>query len=133
MPLFFAFMVVVVALQFEGTKNAIDRNWFSSLALLSWLGMVSRIDAVSRGLKQPTHQLVGGLEKGRPHQHFQLLHRDPAGRLRLKASDQLLDFLLLGEEELGWRLRFFFELTAARCWRVCSITSWAYCSISSWN
>jgi len=66
------------------------------------------IDAVGGLLKQPTDQRVGGLENGRAHQGLQLRDHLRSRRLGLEAGDQLLDFLILGEEDIGGNLGFFF-------------------------
>ena len=105
-PRFFALMLVVIALQWEGAKQTVHPQALSSFALLAGCGLIGGIDAVGRWLEPPLHQRVGGLEAGGAHQHFQLLHRQAVGRLRAKVRHQLLDFLLLGQEEL-WRWVFF--------------------------
>lgn len=66
---------------------------------------------------KPSHQRVGRLEEGGAHQHFQLLDGFPVGLLPLKLHHQRVDFLLLGQEEVGGEV-FFFE-PACRSARVC--------------
>jgi len=131
MSLMLASMVVVIALEREGAKQAIDLETFPSLALLPRLGLVGGIDLVGGGLQQPSHQRVGRLEDGGAHQHFQLLDRQAVGLPGLEASHQLLDFLVLGQKDLGRRV-FFFE-PASRSARVCSTMSCTYCCTSCWK
>ena len=131
MPLLFAFMVVVVALQGEGAKDAIDSEAGPPLVMLARLGLVGGINAVGGPLQQESHQCIGRLVNRRAHQHLQLLDRHPVGLGRLEASHQLLDFLILGQEELG-RGVFFFE-PASRSARVCAATSATYCPIKLWK
>ena len=98
-PRLFAFMVVVVPLQFEATKQAIDLEAFPSLAWLARLGLAGAIDPIGGPLQQPAHQRVGRLEDRGAHQRFQLLDGHPVGRRRLEARQQLLDFPVLGQED----------------------------------
>jgi hypothetical protein len=59
------------------------------------------------------------------------LHIDPTWCAGLEAGYELLDFLLLGKEDLG-REGFFLE-PAAMAARVSVITLSAYCSVRAWN
>src|SRR6266566_705961 len=131
MALLFPFVVVVVALQVERSKNTIDRDLLPPFALLTRLGLIAGIDALGSSLQQIAHQGVGRLEEGGAHQPFELLDGHAIGLAGLEAAHQLADFLLLGEEKL-WSGVFFFE-HAASCSRVSAMTNWAYCSVSSWN
>ena len=131
MPLLFACMVVVVALQCEGAKDAIDLEVSPPLVMLARLGLIGGVDAVGGSLQQESHQCIGRLVNRRAHQHFQLLDHHPVGLGRLKADHQLLDFLILGQEELG-RGIFFFE-PASRSARVCAATSATYCPTKVWK
>src|SRR6266487_995638 len=108
MALLFPFVVVVVALQVERSKNTMDRDLLPPFALLTRLGLIAGIDAVSSSLQQITHQGVGRLEEGGAHQPFELLDGHAIGLAGLEAAHQLADFLLLGEEELRSGV-FFFE------------------------
>jgi hypothetical protein len=87
MSLGFAFVIVVITLEFKGTKDAINDEAGSSFALLTGLGLIERIDPIGRGLQEYSHQYVGGLEDRRAHQHLQLLHCQPGGRRSLEACD----------------------------------------------
>ena len=107
MPLLFAFMVVVSALQGEGAKHARELELGPALGLLARLGLVGGIDPIRRPLQQKTHQRVGRLEDGGAHQHFQLLDGHPIGLARLETSHQLLDFLVLGQEQFRAGAFFF--------------------------
>ena len=113
MPLLFAFMVVVVALQLEGAKEAIDSADGPPLVMLARLRLVGGINAVGGSLQQESHQGIGRLVKGRAHQHLHLLDRHPVGLGGLEAGHQLLDFLILGQAELGRGL-FFLSPPLAR-------------------
>ena len=106
LPFFFAFMVVVIALQWKETKYALNRDRLSSLALLARFGLVGGIDLVGSLLQQLADQGVGRLENGGAHQAFELLHSYSVGGRGLKTSHQLLDFLVLGEKEFGRGLFF---------------------------
>src|ERR1039458_4637825 len=131
MALLFAGVVVVVALEFKGAKDARDVQVFPALALLPRLGLVGGINAIGGLLQKESHQHIGGLEDGGADQHFQLLDGAPVGFPRLEAGHQLLDFLALGEEEF-WRRVFFFK-PASLSARVFSTTSCAYCSANFWK
>jgi hypothetical protein len=131
MPLLFAFMIVIIALQDEGAEHAIYLSANPPFVLLTRLGLVGGINAVSRLLQQLSHQRVGRFENGSADQHLQLLDRDPGGLVSLESSSYLLDFLVLGPGNLG-RDVFFFE-PAVRSARVCSMMSWAYSPTSDWK
>ena len=62
-----------------------------------------------RSLQKIPDQLIGRLEEGRTNQLLQFLHRHPGEFLRFESVDQLLDFLLLGEDDLRRDIAFFFE------------------------
>jgi len=124
MALLFAGMVVVIALQFEGAKEAIDREGSAPFVVVAGGRLIVGIDAVGRPLQEITHHLIGRLEHGGAQEHFQFLDGDPGGRVGLKTGHQLPDFLVFGQEEL-WRGVFFFA-PAARSARVRSTRSWAY-------
>ena len=120
MPGSFPWVVIVIALELEGTKQALHRQLDPAFAMLARLGLVARVDLVGRVLEQPADQLRRRLEQSRAQQSFQLLHAGSRGRLRREAPDQLLDLGFLGERNLGSesdRL-FFFESAAinARVW-----------------
>jgi hypothetical protein len=121
MALLFAGVIIVLATEDEAPKHTVHPEGLPALAHLSWLGLVGRIDPVGRLLEQTFHQCVGRLEDGGAHQRFQLLDRHAVGLLRPEAGHQLLDFLLLGQEELGRRV--FFLAPAARSARVFSTMS----------
>ena len=131
MPLLFAFMVVVVALQCEGAKDAIDSEVGPPLVMLARLGLIGGVDALSSSLQQESHQCIGRLVNRRAHQHLHLLDRHPVRLGRLEAGHQLLDFLILSQEEFG-RGVFFFE-PASRSARVCAATSATYCPTKVWK
>ena len=101
MALLFAGMIIIVPGQREAAKQALDLDGFATLAPLPWPRLVAGIDLVGGRLEQIADHGIGRLEDRRAQQHLQLLDRSPCGRLGLKLSDQLLDFLLLGEEEVG--------------------------------
>ena len=112
MSLLLAFVVVVIALQLEGAKEAMDRAAFASLALFPRVGLIPRIAPVARRLQEEGHQRIGRLENRGADQHFELLDRHPVGSRGLETPDQLLDFLVLGEEEL--QRGIFFSSTRCR-------------------
>src|SRR5208337_3067813 len=122
-------VVIVVASQREAAKNALDLDGLPPLADLTGLGVVGRIDAVGGLLEQPADQAVGRLEHGGAHQQLQLRDAISFWGLGLKAGYQFLDFLLLGEDELGRQLFFFIPAVA---WRVSATTKSAYCSVNCW-
>ena len=66
-------------------------------------------------------QRVGGFENRRAHEDFQLGDRVSLDRLCLKTGNQLLDFLVLGQKDLGGEV--FFLKPVVRSARVCSIMS----------
>lgn len=113
MTLFLTLVVIVVALQLEGTKDAMECDALPAHASLSGSSLVTCIDLVGRALQQESHQRVSWFENGRPNQHFQLLYRQAIRLLRLKALYELLDFLLLGQEELGRGVFFFKPLASS--------------------
>lgn len=123
-------VIIVIPLQLEAAKDALNDDGFPSLARLPNLGLVGNIGPVSGLLEQPADQRIGGLEHRRAHQHFQLGDALSAQLPRFKTGDQLLDFFLLGEED-GRRERNFF-LASAMFWRVSWMTRSAYCSVSCW-
>ena len=110
-------MVIVIALQFECAKDALDLETDPSLRLLTRLGLVGGVNSVSRRLQEQSDQRIGGFEKSGAHQHFQLLDGHPIGLLSLEARHQLLDFLVLGQEDLGGEV--FFLKPVANSARVC--------------
>src|SRR6267142_2034668 len=120
MPLLLAFMVVVIALQVESTKQALNLQARSPFALFAKPGLIASIGAVGRPLDQVTNQHIGGFEDGGAHQNFQFLHEGTSWILPLEARDQLLDFLILGQED--FRSKVFFFATEANCSRVSAIT-----------
>lgn len=124
-------MVIVIPLEHKGTEDAIQWERRPAFALFSRFGLIGSIDLLRRCLQQEGHQCGGGLEESRSNQHLQLLHRHPAGPGVLESGYELLDFLLLGEEDL--RGKGFFLEPAAMAVRVCSMTSSAYCSVRVWN
>jgi hypothetical protein len=98
---FLARMVVIVTLQREGAKHALQLQRFPPFPMLSRLGLVGSIPALGGLLQEETHQRVGGLENSRAHQHFELLNRGPSRLLGGESGHQLRDFLFLREEEVG--------------------------------
>jgi hypothetical protein len=52
-------------------------------------------------LEQPANQRIGGFENRRAYQHFQLGDGVSVQFSGFEPADQLLDFLLLGEEDFG--------------------------------
>ena len=94
-------MVVVIALDGEGAKEALHLQGRPAFALLPGLGLAGGVTAVGGWLLQPPRQSPGGLEDRPAHQQFQLLHQLPGRRLALKLGHQSLDFLVLGEEDFG--------------------------------
>src|SRR5690348_3851333 len=111
MPEAFAGVMVVIPLQDKGAEDAIDRYGLPALALLSGFGLVGSIDLVGCALQEKAHQLGGRFEHSSPDQHFEPLHIDTAGCGGLEAGYELVDFLFLGQEELG-REGFFLEPAA---------------------
>jgi hypothetical protein len=85
-------------------EDSLGADQFSAFALFSELGLVSSVDPVDGLLEHPTHQLIGRLEDGRPDKHLQLSHGHSGGLGSLKTGHHLLDFLVLGEEDLRRRL-----------------------------
>src|SRR5690348_13033465 len=61
MPLFLARVVVVIALEREGTKDALHLKGLPALAVLARPGLVGRVDLVGGSLEEKGHQLVGRL------------------------------------------------------------------------
>jgi hypothetical protein len=86
MSLLFAFLVVVVALQFAGAKDALDAEAGPPLVVLARLGLVGGINAVGSSLQQESHQCIGRFVNRRAHQHLHLLDRHPVGLGRLEAG-----------------------------------------------
>ena len=97
-------MIVVVAFQGEEAEDAVEAQGHPPLALPAGFGLVSSVDTVGGLLQQISHQLVGRLENRRAHQHLQLLDGHTVGLDGLEASDQELDFLFLGQADLGREL-----------------------------
>jgi hypothetical protein len=79
-------MVVVVALQFEGAKEAIDSEAGPPLVVLARLGLVGSVHAVGGSLQQESHQGIGRFVNCRAHQHLHLLDRHPVWLGRLEAG-----------------------------------------------
>jgi len=121
MPLLFAFVVVIIALQRERTKHALHLRADPPLVVLARLGLVGSVDFVRGLLQQPAHQRIGRLEEDRAKQYLHLLDRQAVGLVGLEAGYQLLDFLVLGQEDLGGEV--FFLKPVVRSARVCSIMS----------
>ena len=128
MALVLALVIIVIPLQLEAAKNPLNADRFPALARLSGFGLVAGIGAVGGLLEQPTDQGIGGFEHRRSHQDFQLGDALAVQLPGFKTVDQLLDFLFLRQEDLGWE--GFFFLAPAMFWRVSWITNWAYCSVS---
>ena len=108
MPLVFARMIVIVAVQREAAEHALHPESLSAFAHLAGFGLVTAIDPVSRLLEQPADQLIGRFENRRAHQRFQLGDQLRSRGLGLELGNQALDFLILGEEDVGGNV-FFFE------------------------
>ena len=128
MPLIFKRLIIIVAAQGKTAKDPLYFKGISALAYLSGLGLVGFVETVHRLLEQPPNQLIGRPENRRAHQDLQFSHGTGLSGLRLEPDDQLLDFLFLGEPDLGREL-FFFE---AILWRVSAMTKSAYWRVSSW-
>jgi len=126
--LILALVVVVIPLQLEAAKDALNADPFPALARLSGVGVVLGVDSVGGALEQPTHQGVGGFENRRAHQDFQLGDGVSLQLFGFKTGDQLLDFFFLGQEDFS-RDGFFF-LASAMFWRVSRMTKSAYCWVS---
>lgn len=122
---------IVVALDGEGTENALDLQSRAPLAMLSGLGLVGGIDPVGCLLKEKGDHLGGGFENGHAHQHLPLLGGGTADRPRAQAVDQLLEFGVLGRGDGRGEFDFFLR-PAAMSARVRSMTCWACCSTSRW-
>src|SRR5258708_34866616 len=65
--LLLARMIVIVPFQGEESKDAIDRELRSFLALPAWFGLGSLVDGVGGLLQRMSDQLVGRLGHGRVH------------------------------------------------------------------
>ena len=129
--LILARVIVVVPLQLEGAKDALHPDGLPPLARLSGFGLVAGIGPVGGFLQQPANQRIGGFEHRRAHQDFQLGNALAVQLPGFKTSDQLLDFLFLGQEDGGaGAVRCPFFLAAAMFWRVSSMTKSAYSSVS---
>ena len=118
--LLLAGMVVVVTRQCKRPEPALHLETMAAPAPLARLGRVGRLHSIHRPLQQAAHQRVGGLENGRADQPLQFLHQMAVRNLAGKTRPQLLDFLLLGQEDLG---REVFFLKAA------AISSRVFCTI----
>jgi len=55
MPLFFSGMVIVIAFDGEGAKEALHLEVFPAFSLFSRFGLVSGVGAIRRRLEQPPH------------------------------------------------------------------------------
>ena len=131
MPRRFAGRIVVVARQGEGAEQTLALAGFPSLAGLARRGLIGRIHSVGGPLQEKAPQRGGGLEERGAPQPFPLLDGPPGGVLPLQRGHHLLDFLVLGQEEVG-RGVFFFE-PACRCARVCWTRSSTYCWTNCWK
>ena len=96
MALLFAGMVIVIALQREGTKEAANLQNLRAFAFFSWLGLVGLIDALGGLLQQEADDAGGRFENRRAHERLQLLHTGARWSLSQEAGHQGRDFLLLG-------------------------------------
>ena len=65
MPLVFAGVIVVVALQLKVAKESLDLHADPLLEHLAGLGLVGGVDLIDRGLEQVAHQRVGRFENRR--------------------------------------------------------------------
>ena len=74
MPLLLACVIVVIPLQFEMAKQALDLHAHPLLERLAGLGLVGGVDLIDGGLQQVAHQRVGRFEDRRAHQPLQFLH-----------------------------------------------------------
>src|ERR1039458_5730176 len=128
--LFLARMVVIVTLQWEGAKDALQLQGVPPFPMLPRPGLVGDIQAIGGLLQEESHQRVGGLENGRAHQHLHLLNRGPGRLLSREPGHQLLDFLFLGEEEVG---ALFFCAVADGPWRVWATVRSTNCAASASN
>jgi hypothetical protein len=109
MSLFLALVIIVVAPQLEAAKDALHRDAFPFFAGFARLGVINRIDLIGSRLEKLTDQFVGWLEDGGADESFQPLDGEGFfSILTLESGDYLLDFLVLGEEELRGRWVFFF-------------------------
>ena len=66
-PLLFAFVVVIVAIDRKVTKGAVDRDSHPAFALLPRFGLVGGVDPVGGVLQQVSHHLVDRIEDSRAH------------------------------------------------------------------
>src|SRR2546425_1186773 len=128
MALFFALVIIVVAAEPKTSEDSLQLNTFPTFSNLPGFGLISRIDALSSLLEQPAHQFIGRFENRRAHQNLQLSNLLSMRLTGLKGGNQLLDFLLLAENDLGGE--FFFE--SAMVLRVCSMTESAYWVVNCW-
>jgi hypothetical protein len=74
MPLLLAWVMVVIPLQVEATKNPLRLDGRPALALLPRLGLVTGIGLIGGSLQQAAHQRISGWENRRAHQDLQLGH-----------------------------------------------------------
>jgi hypothetical protein len=132
MPLGFAGVVVVVALQAHHAEDPLHLQRGAPLADLPGLGQIGGVEAIDRFLQQAFQQRVGGLEQGRAQEHFEPLHRAAVQGLGGKPAQDGLDFGFLREVEVG-RERSFFLTPASRSSRLRVLSTWTYLSRSSWN
>lgn len=114
--LILARVIVVIPLQLEAAKDALNPDGFPALANLPGFRLVASIGLIGGFLEQPADQGIGGFEHRRAHQDFQLGDALAMHLPGFKAGDQLLHFFFLREAD-GGRAGIFF-LAAAMFWRV---------------
>ena len=118
-------MIIIVPFQSEKPEDAVQRKLRSCFALPAWFGLVSRVNALGSLLQQISDHVPGRAKNGRAYKPLQLLDGDTVGLSSLETGHQVLDFLVLGEADLGRDLcglsgSFFF--TPIFNWaRVCSM------------
>ena len=94
-----------------------DPNGKRTFPAFARFGLIVLINLAGGILEQNPDQFVGGFAQRHTQKQLQLLDDVAIGGLAGETGDQLLDFLVLGEEVL----RRFFLTPPQRSWRVFSI------------
>jgi hypothetical protein len=99
--LMLARMMVIVALQTEGSKEALELHPSPTLAVFTGTGFVGGIQPVGCMLEEQPDDTGCGLENGSPQQHLHLLHGRTGRGFAGEAVDQFGDFRFLREQTAG--------------------------------
>ena len=73
MTLLFAFMIIVVALELERAKDALQDHHLAAFSHLPGFGLIGRVDAVRPLLEKIRDHLVGRFENGGANKHFEFV------------------------------------------------------------